>query len=414
MRFELYIARKLRLDTGGNRNKRSAPIINIAIAGIVLAIVIMILSLTIVGGFKREIVNKIYSLDSHIKISNQAKGNNQINPIDIDPVIKCIDTLSFISRIYLVVDYPIILKTQQDYNGVTFRGLSENADLSYISNSLETGRIPAFSDSINTEIALSSMLAKKLKIKIGDKILAYTINDKLKVRNLSVVGIYNTDFEDFDKNIVIGNISLIQQINSWKSTEGTYIGIISKDVADVENQTMALYDTLIQYIYKQKVSSNYEITNTYNSNISYFAWLDLLDTNIIIVLILMTLVSAFTLIAGLLIIILERINTIGTLKALGSANHSIRMIFIFLAQKLILKALFIGNIVGLSFSFIQQYFKILKLDASSYYMSYVPIDIDFIEIIILNISIIIISYLTLIIPSYIITNISPSKSIRFE
>lgn len=419
MKFELFIARKLSVGADENNISTSTPILNIAVLGIVLAIVIMILSITIVCGFKKEISNKIYDLDSHIKISLTAssilQGNNsKINTVDILPLLS--DSMKFISSLELMAEKPAIIKTDNDFKGIIYRGVNKDYNWSYINKNLITGRVPSISDSISvSEIVISQSIANQLDLKQGDKILTYFIDDKIKVRNSTIVGIFNTDFEDFDNSIILGNINVIQQINGWLPTEGSYIGINSNNLDNLENDAYSIYSNIIKASYKEENSNKiYKVTNTKETNISYFAWLDLLDMNVAIILLLMIAVSSFTLIAGLLIIVLKRINMIGILKALGASNNSIRSIFILLTQKLILRALIIGNLIGFTLALIQKYFHIIKLNPEAYYMSYVPIDINWLYLIALNIGIVIIAYITLLLPSYIISTIKPSKSIRFE
>ncbi|MEF9923283.1 MAG: ABC transporter permease [Muribaculaceae bacterium] len=418
MKFELFIARKLKLGADENNITSSTPILNIAVLGIVLAIVIMILSITIVCGFKNEIANKIYDLDSHIKISNssfsQSTNNTKVNK-DVLCKELC-DSLSFIKSLELIAEKPAIIKTDKDFKGIVFRGVDKNYDWNYINKSIIEGRVPNNSDDAPiSEIVLSQSIAKQLNLKIGDKILTYFIDEKVKVRNSKIVGIFNTDFEDFDNAFILGNIKIVQQINGWLPNEGSYIGIKCKDFKNIEDNAYTISSTLIKLNYKEQNNAIiYDVTNTKETNISYFAWLDLLDMNVVIILILMIAVSNFTLIAGLLIIVLKRINMIGVLKALGACNSSIRNIFILLTQKLILRAIIIGNTIGLSLAMAQKFFHLIKLNPEAYYMSFVPIDINWLYIVILNIGIIIIAYITLLLPSYIISTIKPSASIRFE
>ncbi|MEG0559937.1 MAG: ABC transporter permease [Muribaculaceae bacterium] len=418
MKFELFIARKLKLGADENNITSSTPILNIAVLGIVLAIVIMILSITIVCGFKNEIANKIYDLDSHIKISNssfsQSTNNTKVNK-DVLCKELC-DSMSFIKSLELIAEKPAIIKTDKDFKGIVFRGVDKNYDWNYINKSIIEGRVPNNSDDAPiSEIVLSQSIAKQLNLKIGDKILTYFIDEKVKVRNSKIVGIFNTDFEDFDNAFILGNIKIVQQINGWLPNEGSYIGIKCKDFKNIEDNAYTISSTLIKLNYKEQNNAIiYDVTNTKETNISYFAWLDLLDMNVVIILILMIAVSNFTLIAGLLIIVLKRINMIGVLKALGACNSSIRNIFILLTQKLILRAIIIGNTIGLSLAMAQKFFHLIKLNPEAYYMSFVPIDINWLYIVILNIGIIIIAYITLLLPSYIISTIKPSASIRFE
>lgn len=417
MKYELFIAKRLKLYADGRRNT-SAPSLNVAIIGMVLAIVIMILSITIVCGFKQEISNKIYQLDSHIKIMNSTipigSNTTTVDARDIMPLLRNCG-LDYIQNISLIAEKPAILKTDQDFKGIMYRGVDKNFDWGYMKSSLIAGRIPNSSDTANvSEIIISRMIANQLCLKVGDKIMTYFIDEKVKVRNSRIVGIYSTDFDEFDKTYIIGNIKLIQNVNGWDANTGNYIGINSSDLSGIGNKAYSIYSLLAQWTYQKHLPVIYNVTNTTRTNLSYFSWLNLLDMNVVIILVLMTLVSAFTLVSGLLMIVLERINMIGIMKTLGAFNGSIRQIFIYLTQKLIIKSIFWGNAIGLSLAAIQKYFHIVKLNAEAYYMPYVPIDLDWFSILLLNCGIIIVSYITLIGPSYVISSIKPNKTIRFE
>ena len=231
---------------------------------------------------------------------------------------------------------------------------------------------------------------------------------------MTVVGIFSTDFEEYDGAFAIGNLKAVQNVNGWNCHTGNYVGINIKHTDQIEDGAYSIFSTLYANRTDNHGRPLYNVTETHGNNVAYFSWLGLLDMNVVIIIILMAIVSAFTLISALLMIVLERINMIGLLKTLGACNSSIRRIFIYLTQKLIFKALVIGNAVSLGLALLQQHFHIVKLDAESYYIPYVPVEIDWLTIILLNIAIIIVSYLTLIIPSLVISSIKPSRSINFE
>lgn len=418
MKFEFLFARKLRLS--GTDGKSVTPNLTIAIIGIVLAIVVMILSITIVCGFKKEISSKIYNLDSHIKIANSAlviKGDNYstVDSRDIFPLLKQSSISDSIKSISLIAEKPAILKTSDNFKGIVYRGVDNNFNWEYYNKNLISGRIPNMSDTADiNEIILSKGTALQLNLNVDDKILTYFIDDKVRVRRCKIVGIYSTDFDEYDNTYILGNIKSIQNVNGWEEYTGTYIGVETKNTEEIPDVAYSIYKLTSKYTIDNDSPILYNVTDTTYNNIAYFSWLDLLDMNVVVIIILMTIVSAFTLIAGLLMIVLERINMIGILKALGASNGMIRRIFIFLTQKLILKALIYGNIIGIGFALLQQHLHLIKLDAESYYIPYVPIDINWMYIILLNLGVIIVSYITLLAPSMIISSIKPSKSIRFE
>lgn len=397
MKFELFIANRLKTGKVEGEQETSTPSLNIAILGMTLAVVIMILSIAIVNGFKREISDKIYNLDSHIKIISSSVLSE---PYHLPENIS-----SNIENISLVSEKSTVLKTNNDFKGIIYKGIDSNYDWTYLQENLIDGKIPDFNDTINSkEVIISKQIADELKLKTGDKIYAYFIDNNIKVRNITITGIYNTGLIEFDKSYVIGSRNILKNIRNTT----TYIGVNCKNYDYIENVTEQLADFFSTD--KNIVS----ISNTTKNNISYFTWLKLLDTNVIVIILIMLLVTAFTLISGMLMIVLERINMIGILRTIGAANNSIRRIFIYLTNKLIIKSLIYGNIIGLGLSYIQYKYKVLKLDSEAYYISHVPIEIDWKIMLILNIGILLVAYIALLAPSHIISKIEPNKSNRFE
>ena len=418
MGFEFFIASRLKL---GNNEKAGSPSLNVALVGIILAIVIMILSVVIVLGFKNEITTKINNLDSHIKISNGAIGiDDNIATVDMREIANALNQdsamLQNIEDVSLIAEKPAILKTDSDFKGLQFRGVDANFDFSFLKSHLLEGRVPTYDSSDSTqEIIISSTIANQLQLNVNDKILTYFIDEKVKVRNCHIVGIFNTDFESFDKNYIVGNIALLQSVNDWKAHTGNYVGVKLKNIDNIDDIAYSTFGTLATYSISDNDNSTvYNVTSTHQNNISYFTWLSMLDMNVVIILVLMIIVSTFALISALLMIILERIKMIGLFKALGASNYSIRRIFIYLTHKIIFKSIIIGNVIGIGLALLQQHFHIIKLNPDAYYMNYVPIDINVPMLIFLNVAIIVISYITLIGPSYIISSIKPTSTMRFE
>lgn len=391
-----------------------------ALAGIVLAIVVMILSLAVVLGFKQEISSKIYQLDAHLKVSNAALGlDDNYATVNAQPIYKSIMADSAMARevqsMSLIADQPAILKTDTDFEGIVYRGVDDGYDWSYLEGNLVDGRVPVIADTADVnEVLISRELADKLRLKVGDHVYTYFILQKVKVRNVHIVGIVNNDFENFDKTIIVGNIRQIQDINDWTADVGHYVSVNLRDVAHVDDDAYTLYSLLALNTYTTSSNTLHVVTNTHRNNQSFFAWLKMLDMNVAIILTLMAIVSGFTLIAAMLMIVLERLRTIGMLKALGASNTGIRNIFIFLTGKLILRALVWGNVTGLALALLQQHLHIVRLDPSAYYMPYVPIALSPLAWLLLNVGIIVVSYLTLLGPSYIISTIKPTATMRFE
>ncbi len=413
MRFELFISKKLRLYRTGSAES-SAFTLKIATFGIILAIIIMIAAISIVSGFKTTIINKISGLEPHIELR---AGDYSPTAANVDSIVFTND-LKIILKKYdnkiksasLVAESPCIIKTKEDFNGMIMKGVSQDFDSTFLSAGIISGKF----DISRNNILISKSIAEKIKVMTGDKINLFFIKDnKIKQRRLTISGIFNTDFEDFDKAFIIGNIKVVQSVNSWDENTGTSIDIFCNDLTEAETIRADIASDLFELLYRQNSKKVYQLSTITENNSTYFAWLDLLDANIVVILILMTLVSCFSLIAGLLIVVLNRINMIGILKSLGASNRSIRAIFIYLAEKIIFKAMIIGNAIGLALILLQQQFHIVHLDPATYYMDYVPVEINS-WLLVLNAGIIIISALALIGPSYIITSISPAKTIRFE
>ena len=412
---ELFIARRLRLNSK-DKGVNSSPSHAIATLGVSLSIFIMILSLAIVGGFKSEIANKIYSLDSHIRVYNAALGLDDniytIHTDDVMPVIRSTFADDVVANMSLIADQSAIIKTADDFKGIVFKGVDGNYDWSYIGSTLVSGRLP---DRAKPEEALiSNSVAKKLRIGVGDKIYTYFCNQKIKVRRVVVTGIFNTDFDDFDSNYLLGSLTLLQGVNGWSENTGNYVGINVKDTAQIPSLSYLLFSKLAASAYNTDNRTVYNVTNTTQTNASFFSWLSLLDMNVIIIICLMAIVSGFTLISVLLMIVLERIKLIGLLKTLGADGSMIRRIFILLTQKLILRSLIIGNVLGIGLALVQKYFHIIKLNPEAYYMPYVPIQIDWVTIALLNVCVFVAAYLTLLGPSHIISSIKPSTTLRYE
>lgn len=410
MKFELFIANRLKAGYNMKESSNSMPSIGIAVLGMTLALVIMIFSIVIVCGFKKEISNKIYSLDAHIKITKPAYTQSRNSPALLlsDDLTEQVLSINNVKSICLIGEKPAVLKTNDSFKGVIYKGVADNFDWSYIKNALIDGRIP--SDSIKglSEVVISNHISKELNLSIGDKVPTYFIDNKIKARNSIITGIYNTDFEDFDNIFIIGNIRQIQSINQWNTNQGDYIAVSCDNTGNIKQVNDNIKELLANEFYQ------YEATNIVDNNASYFTWLDLLDMNVVIILIIMIIVSSFTLISCLLMIVLERINMIGILKTLGTSNYSIRQIFIITTNRLIWKALILSNFIAIALCYIQDKYHIIKLNPEAYYIEYVPLDINWTYIIAFNIAVIIISYLSLLVPSHVISTIEPKKTILFE
>ena len=416
MKFELYIARRLRLKNY-NGSKQNSPSISIAVIGVALAIVIMMIAIVVVLGFKHEIRDKVMGFDAQITISNSDYTEKDKSYITFNDTLKSIiNTTIPNGQISLSIKQPGILKTDNDFMGIVFKGMDTNYDWKFISDNLISGSIPHYNDENNqNKIIISKIISSSLKLKIGDKIYAYFFeNNKIRTRRFEIAAIYETHFGEYDKLFAFSSLNTLQKLNNIDSITGNSIEIRNLPISEIENSSYNLQDSLIQACYTNKLSSLHRVDTVYNTGALYFNWLDLLDTNVIVILILMSLVSGFTLISSMFIIILERVNMIGIMKSLGATNTQIRRIFIYLTERLVIKGILWGNAIALTIIFLQSKFKLIPLDPEAYYLNYVPTEINWSYILLLNIGVIIISGLILILPSHLISTISPAKTIKFE
>ena len=407
------------MTLNGERQKGS-PSLTVALVGIVLAVVVMILSIAIVMGFKGEISGKIMHLDAHLRVTNAALGIDEnyatVNGREVREAIADNGTFApLIESISLVADKSAILKTDQDFMGIVMRGVDDGYDWRYLKSRMVEGTTPIVSDTASTnQIAIGKTVADRLQLHAGDKVMTYFIDDKIKVRNLEIAGVFETDLDAFDAAYIVGGISTVQGVNGWNGDTGTQVAINLKNTGNLDADAYSLYTLLAENTVQHESHNLFFVTTTQQNNLPFFAWLQMLDMNVVIILTLMMIVAAFTLISAMLMIVLERIRVIGNFKALGATNGSIRRIFIYLTGKLILKALLIGNIIGIGLCLLQKYGHIVRLDPTAYYMPYVPIHLSIPALVLLNVGIIMVSYLTLLGASHIISTIKPTATMRFE
>lgn len=422
MNIEKFIADKISLS-GKDKGNISKPIVKIGIIGIVLGVAVMLLTLSVVIGFKKEITNKITGLTMDIAISNvNVNPSNEPEPIKINE-----DTLGLIRKIRLIKHIQItafkngILKTKTENEGILLKGIDKNYDFSFLTKHLMEGAMPVLSDSNRSkDILISKSLADKLDLKLKDKMVIYfiaqhevydstiketVIKSEQNSRDLYICGIFKTDFSDFDNNLTFVDIKQIQKLNYWKAGMVGSYELKLNEFKDIETCKSEI-ETILGY--------NYSINSVKEVYSNIFVWLDKLDINGIIIIVLMILVAIINMITALLILILERTNMVGLLKALGMTNREISKIFIYISFKLVGKGLLWGNIIGIGLCYIQYYFKIAKLDSATYYVDYVAIDINWFYILILNAGIFITCMLMLLLPTLIISKLTPIKTLRFD
>lgn len=412
--WKLYIANRIHFDKH-NRKKATPPAIRVAVAGVALGLAVMILSVAIVIGFKQEIRNKVVGFGAHIQITsfdnNMTYEKQPIQYTDsLHDVLAAHDGIKQIDPVGTKLG---MIKTDSDFMGVALKGVPVGYNWSFFDKYLVDGALPALNDSATSnEVLVSKFIADKLNLHIGDKIYCYFVQDQVRARRFTISGIYQTDFLDYDKLLIIGDVRHVQRLNNWNADQYSEIELLVNDFDQTDDIAYDLYVQLIDR--PDDYGTHYYPQSIRSLNPIFFGWLDLLDMNVWIILILMAAVSGFTMISGLLIIILERANMIGVLKALGANNTSIRQIFLYVSTFLVGKGMIWGNIIGITLCLLQQQFHIIKLNPEAYYVPYVPIEINPWYILWLNVGCMVISVLMLIVPSYLVALIRPAKSIKFE
>ena len=414
MNLELFIARRIHFSKEGNRQV-TPPAVRIAIVGVALGLAVMILSVDIVIVFKKEVRNKVIGFGSHIQITNFDNNSSyETTPIAVsDSLLQALREFPGIKHIEGYATKMGILKTDSDFQGVVLKGIDTDYDWSFFRNNLKEGELLTIDPKkTSTDVIISRYLSDLLGLKLGDSILTYFVQEDVRARKFNIVGIYETGFMDYDKLFVLADIKQIRRLNGWEKDEVSGLELLVDDYDKLDQIAEDLYFNLVE---KQDRHGNTYFTRSIKEmNPMIFNWLDVLDVNVVVILILIFAVAGFTMISGLLIIILERTNMIGILKALGENNVSIRKIFLYISFFLIGKGMLWGNVVGIAICLIQSHFRIIKLDPSIYYLDAVPIDLSIVSLILLNIGTLCASMLMMLGPSYLITKIDPAKSIRFE
>lgn len=414
MNIGFFIAKRLTFDKE-SRQTITRPITKISVIGIALGLAVMIISVAIVIGFKNEIRNKIAGFGSHIQIINY-DSNNSFETIPVSrnqSFYPSLDSVYGIKHIQVFATKPGIIKTENDIQGAIVKGIGSDYDWSFFRENLVEGEIFYVNDSVKTDkVLISRYLSSLLKLKIGDRFGMYFIDDKPRGRPFRIAGIYETNLEEFDRQFILADIGHIQKLNNWNYDQVSGFEIILDNFSDIDYMTY-IVNGIAGAKYHED-GSKLRVINIKQKYPQIFDWLGLIDKNVWIILGLMLIVACFNIISGLLIMILDRTNMIGTLKALGTENRSIQRIFLYQAFYLLVRGLFWGNLIGLSICWIQHYFRILKLEQSSYFIDYVPIYFNGFYFFLLNLGTLLITLLVLQIPSMVVTRISPVKTIRFD
>jgi len=413
----LYIAQRI-FSAKENRNNLSHRIVNIALFGIVLGLVVLILSVAIVTGYKSEVGRKVIGFGSHLQIVNLDSNQSfETAPIsEVQPFIQELKSIEGIRHVQVFATKPGIIRTDDEIQGVVLKGIGPDFDWSFFQENKVAGEPFHVQDTVRSnKVWVSKQMADLLKLKLGDDLIMFFIHQSEFVprqRKFELAGIYKTSLEEFDRMFVLVDINHIRRLNNWKNDEVSGFEILVNDFKTLSDQEKEVHHLLLRNsVADGPVLQVVSIKEKYRH---IFDWLSLLDMNVWIILVLMVLVAGFNMVSSLLVIILERTQMIGILKAMGARNWSIRKVFLYFSVLLILKALVLGNLLGVGICLIQKYTHVLRLDPTSYYLDYVPINLNVWHLLLLNVGTVSVTLLMLLLPSYFITKVSPEKTIRFE
>lgn len=410
MKLEYFIAKRL-ITTKNYKSSISAPIIKIAIAAIAIGMVMMIVSVATGMGLQQKIRQKISAFNGHVIISNYDDNQSEVSvePISIKqhfyPKFKSIDG---ISHVQAVATKAGIIRTEKAFEGIVFKGVGKDFQWENLQEYIISGTIPDLKANLNSEVIISQYLANRLQLKVGDKFNTYFMKEEGKLpnlRNFKIVGIYNSGFQEFDATYILGDIRHVQRINKWQKDQVGAFEVFITDFSKIKEKGEEIY---------AEIPSTYNSVTIEEKYFNIFEWLKLFDFNIIVILVIMIVVATINMVVALLVLILERTQMIGILKAVGANNWMVRNIFLYNAGYLILRGLLWGNLIGIGVLLIQKYFGIIKLNPENYYVTEAPVSISILYILLLNLGTVLICLLVLLIPSHIVTKISPVKAIRFD
>lgn len=417
MDANLYIARRI-FSAKENRDNLSHRIVNIALFGIVLGLIVLLLSVAIVTGYKSEVGRKVIGFGSHLQIVNlDSNQSYETLPVsENQPFLQELRNIEGIRHVQVFATKMGVIRTDDEIQGVVLKGIGPDFDWSFFQENRVAGKPFQVQDTIRSNnIWVSKQMADLLNLQLGDDLTMFFVDETEAVprqRKFEVAGIYKTSLEEFDRMFVLVDINHVRRLNNWKNDEVSGFEILVSDFKKLNDQEKAVRNLLLR-----NTNSEAPVLQVVSIKEKYrhiFDWLGLLDMNVWVILGLMILVAGFNMVSSLLVIILERTQMIGILKAMGARNWSIRKVFLYFSVMLILKALALGNVLGIGICLIQKYTHVLKLDPASYYLEYVPINLTVWHVVLLNVGTIVITILMLLLPSYFITKVSPEKTIRFE
>ncbi|MDD6555476.1 MAG: ABC transporter permease [Bacteroidales bacterium] len=417
--FSFFIARRFYSSFSSKKGKASMPAVHIATAGVAVGLAVMILSVCLVKGFQGEVAAKLAGFASHIEVldlNSQTDADN--HPITADAalmdVVKKTTQAETVQRVSVKIG---VMKTHDDFSGIMLKGIGKEYDKKFIRSCMVEGKFPDFgsnADAIN-QIVLSRQIAEMLHLKVGDKVYVYFFTNTIKQRRFEIAGIYETHLQQFDKNFVWTDLQTINQLNDWGEEQCSLLEVKLQNFDDLEERTAKLGDAVTAY------KNTHQITNLSVMSIRdnprtrpVLSWLELLDLNVMVILVIMLCVAGVTMISGLLILILERTTTIGVLKALGASNRRIRRIFLVYAGHILVRGMVIGNVLAFLLALLQSQFHLVRLDPATYYVDAVPLAYDPAWLIGINLATLLITLLTLVLPAFIVSVVQPAKTIRFD
>lgn len=413
MNFEFFISKRL-ISAKDYKSSISAPIIKIAVAAIAIGVIMMLVSVATSTGLQQKIRDKIAAFNGHITIGNLNNNNSQISikPIssqqDFYPDF---DEVEGIDHIQVVATKYGVIRTETDFEGIVVKGVGADYRWDYLKEYLVEGRIPAYTKEkkYSKEILLSAYMANRLGFELNDQVVIYFLNDanqeRARLTAFEIVGIYDSGFQEFDETFLIADITQIQRLNKWGEDQIGNFEVFVDDFNQIEEKGGEVNEHINTFLEAKTIQQSYN---------SIFEWLSLFDFNVALIIGIMIIVSGINMITALLVLILERTPMIGMLKALGSNDWSVRKIFLYNGAYLIIKGLFWGNLIGLGLLFLQKYGKLMKLNPETYYVTEAPVNINWEYVLLINIGTLALCLLMLLVPSYLITRINPSRAIKFE
>lgn len=417
MNTELFIARKLFFDKS-NRKNLSQKVLRIALVGIALGLAVMIISVAVVTGFKNEIRDKVIGFGAHIRIVNYDSNNSyETKPFSKNqPFISDVKSIPGIRSLLPYATKPGMIKTDEYIQGIVFKGVEPGYNWDFFEKNLLKGRLPALNDTARVnEIILSEQVARLLKIDLDDLAILYFINENEtnpRILQLKICGIYRTSLEEFDNLFILGDIKQVQRLNNWQNDEISGFEITVSDFSKTEEMEQKVRNLVINY--REENSAILRTSSIRREYPQIFDWLSIIDMNVWVILLLLSVVAGFNMISGLLVLILERSSMIGVLKALGSPNRNIRKVFLYLSVFLTSRGMLWGNVFGISAILIQKFFRVVTLNPTTYYVDVVPVNFSVLHLVLLNVASLTVTTLMLLVPSYLISKISPDKTIRFD